>query len=290
MKNKIIKWLILLTLLIGLSWKIWSLPSETNIDMPNYTELPKENICLGLNYHRIHSPSLWNKTVEFLTGTKELTTYNVYADEFAKQMRWLKKQQVFLATQNDLYEFRQGREIPNNCVWISFDDGDESIYNNAFPVLKQYDIPFTMYLITGHVGEAFQNFNLATWDQLRSMQKSGLVDFGSHTHDMHYTKNGKAVFLNEGYAESFRIDLQRSKQTMEQELGVNISTIAYPFGETNKTVTEIVQQEGFKQAFILSPNPISQRNTLFYTNRYLLDQNVFNQFVKPYIQQQNEKR
>lgn len=289
MRNKIVKWIILLLVPIGLVWKISSIPFETSTTMPDYETLAKENICLGLNYHRVYSPNLWNKTVEFITGTKELTTYNVYADEFAKQMKWLKDQEVFFATQNDLYEFRQGREIPEKCVWISFDDGDQSIYENAFPVLKQYNIPFTMYLITGHVGETFQNFNLATWDQLRTMQKSGLVDFGSHTHDMHYTKDGKAIFLNEGYTESFRHDLLQSKQTIKQELGIDISTIAYPFGETNKTITEIVQKEGFKQAFILSPNPITPNNAPFYTNRYLLDQEVFNQFVKPYIQRLNEK-
>ncbi|MBM7363071.1 polysaccharide deacetylase family protein [Priestia taiwanensis] len=282
--------LIVLIVLTGLVWKIWSLPTGPRSVIPDYTTLSKENVCLGLNYHRVYSPNLWYKTVEILTGAKELVLYNVYADEFAYQMKWLKDQGAFFANQQDLYEFRQGRAIPDKCVWISFDDGDHSIYHNAFPVLKQYNIPFTMYIITGHVGEVFQNFKLSPWEQLREMKQTGLADFGGHTHDMHYLKDGQAVFLNEGYAEAFRMDLRKSKQMIKQELEADDTTIAYPFGGTSETMTEIVQQEGLTQAFILSPNPITPYNSVFDTNRYLLDKEIFDLFVKPYIEQRNKKR
>lgn len=278
------KWIIVLLIVGAIAWKVYDVSSTTHEDVPDASLLPKANVCLGLNYHRVKQPNGWNKLVESVTGSSELIRYNVYADEFEKQINWLKRQDVHFATQTDLLAYRSSAPVPDKCVWISFDDVDHTVYENAFPILKRAEIPFTLFIITGHVGETFQNLDLATWDELRDMQASGLADFGTHTHDMHYMQDGQAVFLPESMQDELKRDLTKSTATIEEQLGTRVSTIAYPFGNTNDAVTSTVRDMGFEQAFILSPNPITPDNDQLYTNRYLLDAELFEFFVQPYLE------
>lgn len=277
-----VKWVIVLAVILFIVWKIQDVMSNDS-EVPDPELLAKEGVCLGLNYHRIKTPNVWNKAVEMVSKSDNLTTYNVYEDEFEDQINWMKQQDVHFATAEELAGYVRGNPIPDNCVWLSFDDVDHTVYENAYPILKEAQVPFTLFVITGHVGERFQNLELSTWDELREMNESGLADFGSHTHDFHYIKDGQATFLNPSQHEAFREDLNNSRDTLKAELGVNVTSIAYPFGETDDAVTAIAQSAGFTDAFILSPNPITNENSPLFINRYLLDQQLFEKFVKPYF-------
>ncbi|QNF29940.1 polysaccharide deacetylase family protein [Metabacillus elymi] len=137
------------------------------------------NGCLGLNYHRIREDTLLNKSIEFLTGSDELTMYNVYEDDFNKQMKHLKEQGAKFLNPDEIREAQEDGKFPEKCVWISFDDIDISVYRNAFPILKEYEIPFTLFVIAGQVGNEFGNLNLSSWKQLKEMVDSDLATVGS---------------------------------------------------------------------------------------------------------------
>ncbi|HHY95790.1 MAG TPA: polysaccharide deacetylase family protein [Firmicutes bacterium] len=81
--------------------------------------------------------------------------------------------------------------VPPKTVMITFDDGYESVYRYAFPVLKRYRFPAVVFLITSLVGKSPPNPDPAaitylTWPEIREMHESDPVDFESHTHDMHH--------------------------------------------------------------------------------------------------------
>ncbi|MGL4338078.1 MAG: polysaccharide deacetylase family protein [Turicibacter sp.] len=289
MIKKIVLYTVILIMssLIGL--KIYHLYTlDQHEKYPVFPLIEENNVCLGLNYHRIRKPTLWNKALDVLTGSKELSTYNVYEDEFESQMKTLIEQGAYFATPNELITFQEIGLYPEKCVWISFDDIDETVYNNAFPIMKRNQIPFTVFVITGHVGDDnFNNFKLADWDELREMRDSGLTTFGSHTYDMHYLEDEQAIFLDPDQFDEFSKDIQLSKEMMEAKLEVPVAIIAYPFGETADEITKIVKQQGYKQAAILSPHPIEINNDQYYLNRYLIDPNVFKQVVIPWLSKMN---
>ncbi|WP_114569936.1 polysaccharide deacetylase family protein [Exiguobacterium flavidum] len=252
--------------------------------------ITSEQACLGLNYHRIQEPTFWNRTVERLTASDELKRYTVYTDEFEQQIKAMKDRGVKFVSESELEDHRKTGTFPDRCVWLSFDDGDETLVKNAYPVLRENDVPFSVFLIAGHVGaEDFQNMRLAGWAELREMQESGLVTFGSHTFDMHYLKEDKAVFLDEEGAEKFAADLERSRTVMKRELGAAPLSFAYPFGNADAKTTQIVEQTGFKTAFILNPSAITQETNAFYQNRVLVDSETFTRTVLPWIEQQTLK-
>ncbi len=76
-------------------------------------------------------------------------------------------------------------------VVLTFDDGFADVHHNAWPLLRERGLPFTIYLATAYMGEAMQ-WEGATakgvpgrglsWDQIRKMQDSGLLTLGNHTH------------------------------------------------------------------------------------------------------------
>ncbi len=242
------------------------------------------NQCVGLNYHRVRQPTFWNKMVPFVTQNESLKTYSVFSDDFAAQLDTLVAAGAYFATPDELLHFQETNTYPEKCVWISFDDVDETVFNNAFPLLEARQIPFTLFVISGHVGEKnFNNLAMTNWDELRTMRDSGLATFGSHTHDMHYLEDNKAVFLAADKHAEFAADLELSKKTIEHELAIAVTSIAYPFGETDDTVTEIVRGLGFTNASLLSPNTIKADGDAHYQNRYVVSQALFESTILPWL-------
>lgn len=249
-----------------------------------YNAVPIQGGTVGLCYHYIHEKTFWNVLIEKLTNSNYLTKYTVYRDEFEKQIDILIEEGAYFATLEEIEQFRETGEYPDKCVWICFDDGEESVYTEAFPYLKEKQIPFTMFIIAGQVGnQNFGNLKLCTWEQLNEMKESGLVSFGSHTYDMHYLEDDKAIFLEEDMYDEFYEDIKKSKEVIEENLDVKITSIAYPFGNANEGIVEKVRQAGFENAFILAPYPLNSENDAYYQNRYLVDRYIFYKIFKDWI-------
>lgn len=289
MRKKIFPLLIvtcLAVVMIAIIAKVLALALNTDVKENDvYASIPKENVCVALNYHRVRDFSIWDKVIEKLTDNKELITYSLYRDEFRSQMDYLIKSGAYFATPEELAEFRKEGVFPDKCVFISFDDVDISVYNYAFPILKERKIPFTLFIIAGQVGNKdFNNFEMASWEQLHEMKDSGLASFGSHTYDMHYLEDGKAQFLDENMLDEFKKDIIKSKEVIQKELGIETTCLAYPFGEHSDGVAKCVKDAGFKDAFILSPHPIDSHSDLYSQCRYLIDRVNFDKIIIPWLE------
>lgn len=249
----------------------------------SFPEELNTNGCLGLTYHRIQKGNLFNKSIEFLTGNDELTIYNVYEDDFIHQMKLLKEKGAVFLSPSEIRQAQTNGKFPEKCVWVSFDDIDNSMYQNAFPILKEYNIPFTIFIIAGHVGKDFDNFKLATWEQLHEMMDSGLVTAGSHTFDMHKLDGDEPIFLKKKNLQAFEEDIRQSKRTIEQKLKVTVEDFAYPYGNGKEELAVAIQRSGFKSAYILAPRSITADNDRYWMNRILVNDKVFDDVVTKWI-------
>lgn len=242
------------------------------------------NGCLGLNYHRVRKHNWFNRVVSSVTKSDELTEYSVYSNDFEHQLKKLKELDTTFVTPKDIEAYQQKGTFPKRCVWISFDDIDRTVYQNAFPILKKENIPFTLYVIAGQVGATdFQNLNMASWSQLKEMKDSGLATIGSHTYDMHRLEEDKPLFLTPAKYSAFAEDLRKSKETIKNHLGIDPVYFAYPYGNTNDDIAKIVKDAGFHQAAILAPHLITKDNDPYYLNRIVVYNKTFQNLILPWL-------
>ncbi len=283
--GKLIKVLSIVLIIIIITLVIVDKLSIEKKPAMDFPEPLKKDGCLGLTYHRIRSDNTLTKIVEGLTISDELRNYSVYESEFEKHLQVLMENHATFVTPEELREYHKTGNYPKNCVWISFDDVDQSVYKNAFPILKKYQIPFTLFIIAGHVGDSdFDNLTLVNWNEIQEMIDSGLATVGSHTHDMHYLVDDKPVFFDPERKLDFLDDLIKSKSTIETNLkGVEVADFAYPYGEGKDELVPIIKEAGFLSAYILAPRVISEENASYWQNRILVDDTVFQGTVVPWL-------
>lgn len=124
--------------------------------------------------------------------------------------------------------------LPKNPIILTFDDGYESFYTNAYPLLKKYKIKATEFVITQVVSI---NKAYLTWNQISEMDKSGFIFFGGHTrHHPNLTNLTQAGIINE---------VQGSKSDLEAHLAKPTTWFAYPYGSYNDAVVQTVKDSGY---------------------------------------------
>lgn len=137
--------------------------------------------------------------------------------------------------------------LPERPVVLTFDDGFADFYLNALPILSRYNITATLYITTGFVEstsgwlrwERETGQPMLTWSQIAEINDSD-IECGVHTHS-----HPKLDILPLAMA---RNDILRSKDLLEQHLGQEVTSFAYPFGYYTPDVRQLVKQAGFTSA------------------------------------------
>ena len=246
-------------------------------------ELPyEENSILALNYHRVREKNFLTMLIDFMSNSKELQIYSVYDDEFEDQMKWLKSQGANFLTLDQAIECIETGNVPEKAVWISFDDMDQTIYDNAQPILEKYDIPATGFVITGQVGN--QNFNsisLMDLESLVELDESGLWSFGLRTDDLHYLDQHNDSALLAASDQTVKKDTKKSQEYLEKYLeNCRTDAIAYPYGQMNDQTQVSLAEQGVRYGFTLEEKAIHDPVNDFYIPRVLVSQESFERLVK----------
>ncbi|MDD5199465.1 MAG: polysaccharide deacetylase family protein [Terrimicrobiaceae bacterium] len=169
--------------------------------------------------------------------------------EFEQQMQTLKDKGITIVSMDDFLAWRRGeKNLPNPSAVLSIDDGYLSGYEVAWPILKKFGYPFTMYIYTDYVkGGPKSGGKSMTWEQLAEMRDAG-VDIACHTvsHSNLRSKQGKS---EEQYHQWLENELGTSKKMLEEKLGIKVRTLAYPYGNYNDEVKKVAMENGYEAAF-----------------------------------------
>lgn len=191
--------------------------------------------------------------------------------EFEAQMQALKDGGIEVISMEDFLAWRRGKKsIPAKSAVITLDDGWLSGYQVAWPILKKFNYPFTMFIYTDYVkGGPKSGGQSMTWEQLAEMRDAG-VDIGSHT-VTHTGLNAKKGKTDEQYREWLKGEIAGSKELLEQKLGIQVKTIAYPYGLHNDTVREVVKEAGYEGGFTVYGQHLGHGADPTLLGRYALD-------------------
>ena len=193
-----------------------------------------------LNYHKI----------DFYEDPLSVTP-----TEFANQLNYFKTYNYHIVSLNELYDYlEKDKPLPTKPVIITFDDGYADNYTYAYPLLKKFGYPATIFVITKLVGTK----GYINWEQAREMQANG-ISIESHTVN-HITlstlPNEQALF-----------ELTRSKEIIEAKLGQKINFVAYPEGYYNKLTEKLVQDAGYRGALTIRYGNVDKASDLYALER-----------------------
>lgn len=162
--------------------------------------------------------------------------------QFEAQMKYLKDNGFQTLSFDDFIEvmhLRQG--LPPKPIIITIDDGYQSGYSIAYPIMKKYGFTATYFIYTDFVGVSK---NAVSWDQLRELKSQGFT-IASHSvshADLTQKKKGEST---KAYTARIRDELVRSKEILDEQLQQNTQVMAWPFGKANAAVEQLTAEVGY---------------------------------------------
>ena len=194
-------------------------------------------------------------------GEDKYPTTNISVERFREQMEFLKSNDYTVIPLGQLVQFLgQGTKLPERAVVISIDDGYKSVYENAWPVLKEYDYPFTVFLYA----KATENkhWNYLSWSQVKEMKDAG-VEFQNHGFaHKHMAFKPEGMDMEE-YKSWIRADLAVSTRILSEELEERPRFFAVPYGEYSETVLDEVRLFGYEAILLQDPGSVSKETDPF---------------------------
>ncbi|TDM12158.1 intercellular adhesin biosynthesis polysaccharide N-deacetylase [Macrococcus lamae] len=240
-----------------------------------------KNSCLALNYHRVRQGNLLDTLLMIFSNSKELKNYSVTNKELGQQLKWLKEQDANFVTLDEFTKYKKAGKFPAKCVWINFDDMDSSIYKYGQPVLKEYNVPATGFVITGEVGnDNFHNLQMSDTEELKKMKDSGLWTFATHTNKLHTLTKEGSIFVKPENRSKVQVDIQKSIDYLHREFNEDVTAIAYPYGQINDETIDELKQTPIKYGFTLQEQSVTKKTDNMKIPRILVNNSSFEEVVK----------
>jgi peptidoglycan/xylan/chitin deacetylase (PgdA/CDA1 family) len=198
---------------------------------------------------------------------------------FEAQMQELKNKNITVIPMQDFLAWRRGEKaIPVKSAILTFDDGWKSQHEVAWPILKKFNYPVTLFIYTEGIRPGhFSGGESMSWDQLAEMRDAG-IDIQGHTathSDLRkpYDKVAKKKLSPEEYEEWLQKEIAGSKQMIEQKLGVKVNCFAVPYGFHNDHIRDVAMKAGYEALFTVYGQPITMHTPLNSVGRYLMEAN-----------------
>jgi biofilm PGA synthesis lipoprotein PgaB len=211
---------------------------------------------------------------------------SISADNLIQHFSWLRANGFSVISIDDLLAAQRGdRPLPDRAVLLSFDDGYASFYAHVYPLLKAFNYPVVLALVGSWLDapedstvmygdQPVPRRNFMTWEQLREVASSGLVEIASHSYALH-----QGIIANpQGNLEPaltsrlhdpasgeyendvaqlarIRFDLERNRDLLVNRLGVRPRVMVWPFGRYNLPTLDIARELGMPVALTLESGP-----------------------------------
>lgn len=197
---------------------------------------------------------------------KERDASSVWFDatesEFRAQMQLIKDQGFTPISLDDFYaHLTVGKSIPEHSIVLTFDDNYEGVYTYAFPILKEFNYPFAVFVHTNFVGDHKTAHPKMSWDELKDLLSSGLATIGSHTqsHPEDMSQLSEA---------DQRKEIAGSIEILHRHLEIPINYFAYPNGKYDAITEGICKDSGLKIAFAMDHGLAEDSTNLYSIHRY----------------------
>lgn len=213
------------------------------------------------------------------SNTKKVTDMRMRTSEFCQQMQYIQDAGLTVITMQDFLDWLLGdRCLPERCVLITIDDGWRSVYTDAYPVLKAYGYPFTLYLYTSYLSGRGQSMDP---EMIREMMAGGAT-IGSHSATHLYPSQWKRYAEDSPeYAAQLQQEFPDSVARIKELFG-NCSTYCYPGGFHTPPMLEALRSCGVQVAFTVLEKKVTTLEDPLQVHRYMVfgtDPRIFRRAV-----------
>lgn len=199
---------------------------------------------------------------------------------FRRQMQYLSENGYKAVTLNEFISSLSEDKTPFlKTVVLTFDDGFQNFFSEAFPVLEKYGFRATVFLVTEFCGKnndwagnppELPSSKVLSWEEIRQLHGLG-IEFGGHSRT-----HPDLTKVSDSRVES---EIVESKAVIENALGGEVTTFAYPFGKFNPDVKQTVEKS-YKAAVSTNLGKVRAGSDLFSLERvdtyYLSNPKIFN--------------
>lgn len=244
-------------------------------------------------------------------SVRTLSQGDLSPDQFAlasehllAQFEWLHANDFHPVSFDDILNAHKGvKPLPDKAVLLSFDDGYRNFYTTIYPLLKLYNYPAIFALVGSWLEvkpedmvqygeETLSRAHFLTWPQIKEMQDSGLVEFASHSYDLHrgilgnpqgneqpaaitrkYDLQNQTYESDSHFKKRIHDDLARNSRLMEEKTGVRPRIIVWPYGAYSKETQEIAASLGMEYNFLLGEEQDNSIDTPQLITRELIEAN-----------------
>lgn len=206
--------------------------------------------------------------------------YTVSTSQLIQHFSWLKENGYTVIRIDDILAARRGETpLPPKAILLTFDDGYKSFRTRVFPLLKTFGYPAVLALVGNWLdvpagkpvpydGRGYKREDFLSWEDLREMSASGLVEIASHSYDLHrgvaanpqgnslpaaITRiyNGGSYEVESAYRQRIESDLLRNSELIEKHLGQRPRVMVWPYGRYNQPAVDAARRAGMPIALSL---------------------------------------
>ena len=237
-------------------------------------------------------------------GDLEQETTTISTKNLTRHFAWLQAHDYHPISINDLLDAKLGKKmLPSKPVLLTFDDGYESVYSRVYPLLKLYQYPAVSALVGSWLevkngqmvqygDEKVARERFLSAQQIKEMADSGLVEFASHSYDLHrgilanpqgnkmqaavtlqYDAVTKTYESRESYRERIKQDLLKNNLLIQNLTGKPSRAMVWPYGAQNAVTRELANELGMPITLTLEEDEQAQTNRLAQVGRFLIDAN-----------------
>ena len=201
-----------------------------------------------LMYHRI--------------GDDKYPSTSISQELFEKHIEYLVEENIKVLPITELSKYLKNEiSLTNKTVFITIDDAYKSFFHNGFPILKKNKLPFGIFVSSKYVSNA-ENSEFMSWSMLKEVSNSdGLILNHSKSHE---SLVGMDIL-------TLKKEIEQNQIEIEKKIGKQPKIFSYPYGESSKTVEEVIKMLNYDIAFSQHSAPIHIDQNKYRLPRYALN-------------------
>lgn len=214
----------------------------------------------------------------------EFEEYTIWLQEFEQDLRYLRDNGYTTITGRELAAYWAGEAaLPEKAVMLVIDDGTWNVYQNAYPLLRQYGMRATLDVIGENIDKADamesragQTAPYCNWAELREMSESGVIEIASHSYYLHRYDTERRVGVTrsasetvESFFAAVKNDFYKLAGKMREKIGVEPIAFAYPYSKRDDTSDAAILAAGYYQVLFTGDRIVNTReetDTNFYVD------------------------